>query len=87
MAKQDFTARSEYTGPEWLDGNGNPKKISRGEVVKAEPGHTLVQARVLYNPKHESQAGVQSPVGVAARKKRQEQIKADRATATEAAAG
>ena len=81
MAKQEFLARAEYSGPAYVDDKGEPIHVFIGDTIKVGPDHTLVQARVLYDPKHESQAGVQSEAGIAARKKRQETILADRAKA------
>ena len=86
MAQQEFLARAGYNGPAHVDADGNSIQVTKGDTLKVEFDHTLVQARVLYNPKHESQAGVLNAAGVAARKKRQKDIMDSRAK-DETAAG
>lgn len=87
MPKQDYLARAGYSGPAYLDPDGKPIEVVKGDTLKLDPDHTLVQARIVYNPKHESQAGIQTPAGFQARKARQERIAAAQAKTAEPAAG
>lgn len=85
MAKQDYLARAGYIGPAYLDADGHTIEVVKGDTLNLEPDHTLVQARIAYNPKHESTAGVQTPAGLQARRARQAKIQKTQAAKAEPA--